>query len=1098
MKKILLIIFGSILFTTGQSQNRGIVLDGVDDYVDFGGGFTAGNIRTMECWVKFNDLAGTQEIISKSIVNQGIEMLLFNNTLSVYCMFNASNVSFVSYPASNFATGVWYHLAFTWSNTRATMQLYVNGRPVGTRTDAAGNIDITGIANPGTLRVGAWSDPSPRPFNGSIDEVRLWNTTRTANELKAGMYGTVATDAAGLLAYYKFNEGSGTSTTNNSTSAAVIASSGGTLSNGAAWLAASPVQYAENGIHFDGVNDYITAPANTNYDFSTGTIECWVRTESLSGNACIIGARADPAVRYSFHISSSAIGLWNGSTYLTVPYTVSPGQWYHLAFVCTPTATTVFVNGASIGSTGNVIGGTTGLPLNIGVANPAASFEQFSGSIDEVRIWNVARTQAQIAANMNISLTGAESNLVGLFSFNQGIPGGANTGLVTAIDATSNNNHGTLVNFGLTGSASNWVDHLTASANPAPIVTSFSPTTGKVGSTVVISGNNFNTTPANNIVYFGNTRATVTASSTTSITATVPAGASYQPITVLNTAYALIGASVNGFDVQYSGSALTYSAKTDGATTGAPTSVATGDLDGDGKSDIVYTSDLGGNITTLRNTSTSGIISFAPAEITPTGANAFGVTLADVDGDGKKDVLVANSGSNTVSVLRNTSTVGSISFSAATTLTTNSGPRGITVGDLDNDGRPEVIATTTNSFTVDIFRNTSSNGAISFAARQNLSANNPEAVTAADFDGDGKLDLAATTGNANGVSIFLNTSVLGTVSFAAAANLNAGSYTLSLVATDIDRDGKPDISVVNRDGSTISVMRNTSTAGSISFAAQQAISVGTSPYWIVSNDMDGDGKPDLAVTNANSNTVSVLLNKSTPGTLSIDPALNFATANFPRSLIAADLDNDTKPDIMTVNQSSANYSILRNSQTLLPISGLTFAALKKSAAISLNWSTLTENNSDYFDVEKSTDGVQFRVIGTVRASGSSSQKSNYSFEDLRPSAGLNYYRLNQIDRDGKAKQSGIIQLFWQDEKNLTITLAPQPVITVMNVRISGNLEKGRFLIYNNMGRLVKRYPVSAGSSSFQVDRAGLTSGVYFYKLVNEAGAIRASGRMVAQ
>src|SRR5471030_1472542 len=77
----------------------------------------------------------------------------------------------------------------------------------------------------------------------------------------------------------------------------------------------------------------------------------------------------------------------------------------------------------------------------------------------------------------------------------------------------------------------------------APTITSFTPASGPVGTSVTITGTNFNATAANNIVFFGATMATVTAASTTSLTVTVPAGATYQPISVLNGATALTGYS---------------------------------------------------------------------------------------------------------------------------------------------------------------------------------------------------------------------------------------------------------------------------------------------------------------------------------------------------------------------------------------------------------------------------------------------------------------------------------------------------------------------------------------------------------------------------
>ncbi|RYZ29550.1 MAG: hypothetical protein EOP49_40500, partial [Sphingobacteriales bacterium] len=163
------------------APDNALMFDGTNDYLDAGTAIQAGDIRTLECWARFNSLTGDQEILSKSRSGYGIELLLYNNTLSFYTM-NGSNASFVNYPTSNFVTGRWYHLAATWDgSTKESMKMFVDGRDVGGRTDI-GNINVSGIADPGVtarFHVGAWTDAG-RYFNGAVDEVRItvWITTR--------------------------------------------------------------------------------------------------------------------------------------------------------------------------------------------------------------------------------------------------------------------------------------------------------------------------------------------------------------------------------------------------------------------------------------------------------------------------------------------------------------------------------------------------------------------------------------------------------------------------------------------------------------------------------------------------------------------------------------------------------------------------------------------------------------------------------------------------------------------------------------------------------------------------------------------------------
>ena len=116
--------------------------------------------------------------------------------------------------------------------------------------------------------------------------------------------------------------------------------------------------------------------------------------------------------------------------------------------------------------------------------------------------------------------------------------------------------------------------------------------------------------------------------------------------------------------------------------------------------------------------------------------------------------------------------------------------------------------------------------------------------------------------SSNTVSVFRNTSTSGTISFAAKVDFTTGTHPYSVSIGDIDGDGKPDLAVANYSSNTVSVFRNTSTSGTMSFAAKVDFTTGTTPHSVSIGDIDGDGKPDLAVANQDSNTVSVFRNTS--------------------------------------------------------------------------------------------------------------------------------------------------------------------------------------------------------------------------------------------
>ena len=275
-----------------------------------------------------------------------------------------------------------------------------------------------------------------------------------------------------------------------------------------------------------------------------------------------------------------------------------------------------------------------------------------------------------------------------------------------------------------------------------PTITSFSPSSGLVGTSVTITGTNFNTTPANNVVIFGATKATVTAATSTQLTVTVPTGATYAPITVLNTVTGLLAYANSNFTPTFTpnkGDITTtdFSAKVDFTTGAGPYSVAIGDLDGDGKADLAVANYGSNTVSVFRNTGSSGTISYAAKVDFTTGSFPYSVAIGDLDGDGKADLAVANVSSATVSVFRNTGSSGTISYAAKVDFTTGTNPISVAIGDLDGDGKAD-LAVAEGSTTVSVFRNTGSSGTISYAAKVDFTTGtNPRSVARGDLDGDG-------------------------------------------------------------------------------------------------------------------------------------------------------------------------------------------------------------------------------------------------------------------------------------------------------------------------------------------------------------------------
>ncbi len=200
----------------------------------------------------------------------------------------------------------------------------------------------------------------------------------------------------------------------------------------------------------------------------------------------------------------------------------------------------------------------------------------------------------------------------------------------------------------------------------------------------------------------------------------------------------------------------------------------------------------------MANTTIKGNISFADKIEFFTSGESYSVKIGDLDGDGKPDLVTANFSTSTVSVFRNNSTVGTIRLDIKNDYLTEGDPFYCAIGDIDLDGKPDLIVTNSSSSTVSVFRNTSVMGSISFATKVNFTTGStPAFVTIGDLDGDGKPDIAIANFGSTTVSVLKNLSSNGTISFAPKVNYDVGASPNEITIGDLDGDGKPYIAVIH-------------------------------------------------------------------------------------------------------------------------------------------------------------------------------------------------------------------------------------------------------------------------------------------------------------
>lgn len=188
---------------------------------------------------------------------------------------------------------------------------------------------------------------------------------------------------------------------------------------------------------------------------------------------------------------------------------------------------------------------------------------------------------------------------------------------------------------------------------------------------------------------------------------------------------------------------------------------------------------------------------------------------------------------------------------------------------------------------------------------------------------------------------------------------------------------------------------------------------------------------------------------------------------------------DTRGEIYIVDVS--NNRIRKITNTILPVKILSFTAQKQNNTSLLQWQTTNEINNNYFDIERSPDSKLFYSIGTKQGLNNSGT-NYYSFVDNTPIKSINYYRLKQVDKDGKFDYSQIASVDFINDKTV-FAVSPNPADNIINVIIPQNNSVSEIFIYNVEGKKILHEAIAANISSKQINISTLTAGVYDVVLI---------------
>jgi hypothetical protein len=561
------------------------------------------------------------------------------------------------------------------------------------------------------------------------------------------------------------------------------------------------------------------------------------------------------------------------------------------------TSTSLTVAVPATATTGPLVvttpGGSTAPSSQVFTVVPViSSFAPTSGGVGS----SVTITGTGLGGATSVSFNGAAQTT---------ITANTTTSLMVAVPAGASTGPLTVTTAGGPSAASSQT--FTFIANPT--ISSFTPTTGPVGTSVIITGTNFGGTTV--VAFSGPASTSVAAASftldsPTQITAVVAVGSISGPISITtsNGAGISMGTSTASFTVP----PLTITALTparNALTAPVTTALALGfsqNIDASTAGNVrVFSAQYRGRRTAMAAVSTNTITltPTVPANGSPVAAFLPGETVQVT----VPATVKATTGAAVVPQVYQftTAVTGGSGIFAAPATDANPAmgtrPYGVAVGDLNNDGYLDMVAANNGSTNVSVRLN---NGAGSFptAATNYTVGSVPYSVALGDMDGDGDLDLLAVNSSSNSVSVRFND---GTGGFATLTTVNGvATGPRSIAVGDVDGDGDLDFVTANFTTSNVSVRFNGGAGNFTVPTTNPNPAVGTNPTGVALGDVDGDGDLDLLTANngTSANSVSVRLND---GTGNFGTLVTITGITRPQALALGDVDGDGDLDLLTAN-----------------------------------------------------------------------------------------------------------------------------------------------------------------------------------------------------
>lgn len=761
--------------------------DGVNDYVGipYNSALQPTAAMTMDMWVyranwassaTYQCYGGNSELGGYAIIHSG-------TTLTGFVYRNGTWGS----PAASVAhlTPGWHHLALSYDGRYTS--LFVDGAYYA-RNDAGANYPITyGYSNSVFIgaEAGTGSTPSGSYSNAIIDEVRIWNTAVPAYNIDYYSRRSLVGNETGLVGLWRLNDGSATTSTVTNGVLASAGSLNGTMS-GMTTTAASSFTGSSGWV-------YSNSPCNAPIDFASYNLF----SSNFSNPGSVVGTGYNVVNNGTIN-NITVSGLSPGTYYNFIVYEYDESSGLYYNYMHMPMLTgDVLTTAATVPTVTNVspISGPVGTAVTITGTGFSTTASNNIVSFGATR----ATVNSATATTLNVTVPFG-ANFAPVSVQVNGLTGTYSREFIVTSQCAGTLNLSTFTNSTQSCYTTNYCVDLK----------DINPDGGKTDIVAAGYGSTF---------LYGFWGTAVNGASPPTFTGSGGYSTQTSPFSlelvdidgdakldVISTALGTGQLSVQrAYNPSISSPAMAYPLSS------SPMEVKSGDIDGDGKADIVVGYSTGSVISIYRNTSSIGNIQLANRlDITVGTVVPMSLVVRDFDGDGKADIAFGHGNASNFSVLRSTSTVGNITFAAQQNFSTTSGNAvDLATGDFNYptpDGKPDMVVACSNNF-VRIFNNTSTVGNISFTNATNLTtfAGTCNSVVVNDLDGDGHPDIAAGYSGSNNVSLYEAT---GNFGFAARIDVPT-SLTMSynLYVGDLNMDGRSDI-VSTTGSSSFNILTN--------------------------------------------------------------------------------------------------------------------------------------------------------------------------------------------------------------------------------------------------------------------------------------------------